>query len=259
MIDGKKVIVVMPAYNAARTLKQTCEEIPRDVVDEVLLVDDKSNDETVILAKELNLTIFAHDRNYGYGRNQKTCYLEALKRGADIVVMIHPDYQYTPRLARALASMISSGIYDVAIGSRILGGGALRGGMPLYKYVSNRILTALQNFLMGSKLSEFHTGYRAFSKEVLRSLPLNENSDGFIFDNEMLVQALYFGHQIAEISCPTKYFEEASSINFGASCIYGIGVVLCAIKYRLQKMHMGRFRIFNHKGRKLEVYYAYLS
>ncbi len=259
MIDGKKVVVVMPAYNAARTLKQTCEEIPRDVVDDVLLVDDKSNDETVILAKDSNLTIFVHDRNYGYGRNQKTCYLEALKRGADIVVMVHPDYQYTPRLVRALASMISSGIYDVALGSRILGGGALRGGMPVYKYVSNRILTAFQNLLMGSKLSEFHTGYRAFSKEVLQSLPLHENSDGFIFDNEMLVQSLYFGYQIAEISCPTKYFKEASSINFGASCMYGIGVLLCAIKYRLQKMHMGNFRIFNRKGRTLEAYYAPVS
>ncbi|MGC3972813.1 MAG: glycosyltransferase family 2 protein [Nitrospira sp.] len=259
MIEGKKVIVVMPAYNAARTLRQTCEEVPREVVDEVILVDDHSTDETLTLAKELNVTIFAHDSNYGYGRNQKTCYAEALKRGADIVVMIHPDYQYTPRLARALASMISSELYDVAIGSRILGGGALKGGMPVYKYVFNRMLTALQNLLVGSKLSEFHTGYRAFSKEVLRSLPLNENSDGFIFDNEMLVQALYFGHQIGEISCPTKYFEEASSIKFVDSCVYGMGVVLCSIKYRLQKMNVARFRIFSRKGRRLEEYYACMS
>ncbi len=259
MIDGKKVVVVMPAYNAARTLQQTCAEIPRDIIDEVLLVDDHSTDETLTLAKELDLTIFAHDTNYGYGRNQKTCYLEALKLGADIVVMIHPDYQYTPRLARALASMISSGLYDVAIASRILGGGALKGGMPLYKYIFNRILTALQNLIMDSKLSEFHTGYRAFSKEVLQSLPLHENADGFIFDNEMLVQALYFGYQIGEISCPTKYFEEASSINFWNSCRYGMGVILCAIKYRLQKMNVGRFRIFSSKGKRLEEYYARLS
>jgi glycosyltransferase involved in cell wall biosynthesis len=259
MIEGKKVVVVMPAYNAARTLRKTCEEIPRDIVDDVLLVDDHSSDETLALAKELNVTIFAHDTNYGYGRNQKTCYFEALKRGADIVVMLHPDYQYTPRLSRALASMISSGLYDVAIVSRILGGGALKGGMPVYKYVFNRLLTALQNFIMGSKLSEFHTGYRAFSKEVLKTLPLNENSDGFIFDNEMLVQALYFGHPIGEISCPTKYFEEASSINFWNSCVYGIGVILCASKYRLQKLSVGQFRIFNTKGKKLEDYYVQVA
>src|SRR5262249_45486179 len=182
------------------------------------------------------------------------------KRGADIVVMIHPDYQYTPRLARALASLISSGVYDVALGSRILGGGALQGGMPVYKYVFNRILTAIQNLLLGSKVSEFHTGYRAFSKKVLRSLPLNENADGFIFDNEMLVQAIYFGFRIAEISCPTKYFAEASSINFWSSCVYGMGVLLCSIKYRLQKMRLGRFRIFNSKGRLLgESYYPEVS
>jgi glycosyltransferase involved in cell wall biosynthesis len=251
MIDGQTVIVVMPAYNAAKTLRRTYEEIPHDVVDDILLVDDKSDDDTVLLAKELNLKIFLHDANYGYGRNQKTCYLEALKRGADIVVMIHPDYQYTPRLARSLAGMVSSGLYDAALGSRILGGGALAGGMPLYKYVSNRILTALQNLLLGSKLSEFHTGYRAFSKEVLKTLPLHENSDGFIFDNEMLVQTIYFGYRVAEISCPTKYFKEASSIDFWSSCVYGLGVVLCAIKFRLQKMHLWRFRIFNRKGRSL--------
>lgn len=256
MINGRKIVVVLPAYNAAQTLKQTYAELPQDVVDDVLLVDDKSTDDTIALAEQLNLTIFVHDKNYGYGRNQKTCYLQALRRGADIVVMVHPDYQYDPRLALPLAGMIASGVYDVALGSRIMGGGALKGGMPVYKYVSNRILTAIQNLLLGSKLSEFHTGYRAFSKEVLQALPLNENADGFIFDNEMLVQALYFGYRVAEISCPTKYFQESSSINFWSSCIYGIGVILCSIKYRLQKMNLGRFRIFNPKGRALgESYY----
>jgi len=260
MIAGKKVIVVMPAYNAAQTLKQTYDEIPHDIVDEILLVDDNSSDDTIIVAKQIGLTVFSHDRNYGYGRNQKTCYLEALRRGADIVVMIHPDYQYTPRLALAMASMIASGLYDITLGSRILGGGALRGGMPLYKYVFNRILTAFQNLLLGSKLSEFHTGYRAFSKKVLESLPLNENADGFIFDNEMLVQAIYFGYGIAEITCPTKYFKEASSIGFFSSCIYGLGVLLCSIKYRLQRMHVWKFRIFNEKGRLLgDTYYAELQ
>ena len=257
MIDGHKVVVVMPAYNAARTLKQTVADIPHDVVDEVLLVDDHSRDETVALAKELGLTVYLHDKNYGYGRNQKTCYLQALTRGADIVVMIHPDYQYTPRLARAMADMIASGVYDVALGSRILGGGALKGGMPLYKYVFNRLLTAIQNLLLGSKLSEFHTGYRAFSRQALTALPLNENADGFIFDNEMLVQAIYFGYRVGEISCPTKYFPEASSIALWSSCVYGLGVLLCSFKYRLQKLGLGTFRIFNPKGRLLgESYYT---
>jgi glycosyltransferase involved in cell wall biosynthesis len=257
MIDGHKVVVVMPAYNAAQTLKQTVADTPYDVVDEVLLVDDHSRDETVALAKELGLTVYLHDRNYGYGRNQKTCYLQALARGADIVVMIHPDYQYTPRLARAMADMIASGIYDVALGSRILGGAALKGGMPLYKYVFNRLLTAIQNLLLGSKLSEFHTGYRAFSRQVLTSLPLNENADGFIFDNEMLVQSIYFDYRVGEVSCPTKYFPEASSIDLWSSCVYGLGVLLCSLKYRLQRMRLGQFRVFNPKGRRLgESYYT---
>jgi glycosyltransferase involved in cell wall biosynthesis len=257
MIDGHKIVVVMPAYNAEHTLRQTVAEIPRDVVDEVLLVDDGSSDDTVALAKELDLRVYLHDKNYGYGRNQKTCYFQALKGGADIVVMIHPDYQYTPRLARAMAGMISSGVYDVALGSRILGGGALEGGMPLYKYVFNRILTAIQNLLLGSKLSEFHTGYRAFSRQVLESLPLNENADGFIFDNELLVQSIHFGYRIGEISCPTKYFPEASSIDLWSSCVYGLGVLLCSLKYRLQKLHLWQFRILNPKGRLLgESYYT---
>ena len=246
----------MPAYNAEGTLQKTYEEITRDVIDEILLVDDNSNDNTVSIAKMLGIKVFLHNRNYGYGRNQMTCYKEAVKRGADIVIMIHPDYQYTPKLAGAMASMIAFGTYDLVLGSRIIGGGALKGGMPLYKYVANRLLTAFQNFLVGAKLSEFHTGYRAFSKEVLLSLPIAENRDGFIFDNEILVQALYFGYGIGEISCPTKYFEKASSINFFKSLIYGVGVIINSFKFRLQKMRVGRFRIFNPKGKRLcETYY----
>jgi glycosyltransferase involved in cell wall biosynthesis len=256
VLNGKRIFVVMPAYNAARTLRQTCAELPRDVIDEVLVVDDRSSDSTVQLARELGLTTFVHHQNLGYGRNQKTCYREALRRGADIVVMLHPDYQYSPRLVTAMASLIAYGEYDVVLGSRILGRGALAGGMPLYKYISNRLLTLFQNFLLSFKLSEYHTGYRAFSREVLHSLPLEENSDDFVFDNEMLTQAIYLRYRLGEVSCPTKYFPEASSINFSRSVRYGLGVVATSLKFRLQKMGLGRFRILNPRGRKLlENYY----
>src|SRR5436309_7791440 len=245
MLNGKKVVVVMPAYNAFRTLRQTYNEVPLEVVDEVLLVDDASSDETVALARELGLTTFLHERNLGYGKNQKTCYREALKRDADIVIMLHPDYQYSPRLLTSLAGMIASGHYDIALGSRILGIGALQGGMPRYKYISNRFLTAVQNLLLGYKLSEYHTGFRAFSRQVLETLPIEENSDDFLFDNEMLAQAIYFNYQIGETSCPTKYFAEASSISFKRSLKYGLGVLWTSLKFRLQKMRLVKFRLFD--------------
>jgi glycosyltransferase involved in cell wall biosynthesis len=251
VLNGKKIIVVMPAYNAARTLERTYHDLPLDIIDEVVLVDDASGDATVTVSRNLGLTTFLHDKNMGYGRNQKTCYREALKRGADIVVMVHPDYQYSPRLVLPIAGMIAVGEYDVVIGSRILGNGALQGGMPLYKYISNRFLTAFQNLLIGQKLSEYHTGYRAFSREVLEFLPLEENTNDFIFDNEMLAQVIFFKFKIGEVSCPTRYFEEASSINFTRSVRYGLGVLLTSIKFRLQKMGMGSFRIFNSNGPRL--------
>ena len=257
VLNGKKVFVVMPAYNAARTLRQTCAELPRETVDEVLMVDDHSSDTTVQLARELRLTTFVHHRNLGYGRNQKTCYREALRRGADIVVMLHADYQYSPRLVTAMASMIAFGEYDLVLGSRILGPGALRGGMPLYKYVSNRLLTFYQNILFDYKISEYHTGYRAFSREVLSNLPLEENSDDFIFDGEILAQAIYLGYRIGEISCPARYFPEASSLNFSRSAKYGRQVLVVSLKYWLQKRGLGRFRLLNPQGRKLsEDYYT---
>lgn len=251
MLNGKKIIVVMPAYNAARTLERTYHDLPHDIIDEVVLVDDASGDATVTVSRNLGLTTFLHDKNMGYGRNQKTCYREALKRGADIVVMVHPDYQYSPRLVLPIAGMIAVGEYDVVIGSRILGNGALQGGMPLYKYISNRFLTAFQNLLIGQKLSEYHTGYRAFSREVLEFLPLEENTNDFIFDNEMLAQVVFFNFKIGEVSCPTRYFEEASSINFARSVRYGLGVLITSIKFRLQKMGMGSFGIFNSNGPRL--------
>lgn len=251
MLNGKKIIVVMPAYNAASTLRQTYSEVPMDFVDEVLLVDDRSLDETVQLAREMGLTTFRHQQNLGYGRNQKTCYREALKCGADIVVMLHPDYQYSPQLIVSMAGMIAYGEYEIALGSRILGVGALSGGMPLYKYIANRFLTLTQNLLLSYKLSEYHTGYRAFARSVLESLPLEENSDDFVFDNEMLAQAIYFKHRIGEVSCPTRYFPEASSINFRRSVRYGLGVLLTSVKFRLQRMKLGRFKIFNPRGSKL--------
>lgn len=251
MLNGRKIAVVMPAYNAAKTLQQTYSEIPLDVVDEVILVDDGSSDETVKLAQQIGLTTFVHKKNLGYGRNQKTCYREALRKDVDIVIMVHPDYQYSPNLIVPMAGMIAYGEYDVVLASRILGVGARKGGMPLYKYVSNRFLTAAQNVLLRHKLSEYHTGYRAFTREILESLPLEENSDDFVFDNEMLAQAIYFNYRIGEISCPTKYFPEASSINFKRSVRYGLGVLETSTKFRLQKLHLGRFKIFNSRGAKL--------
>ena len=256
MLNGKKIIVVMPAYNAAKTLSKTVAEIPREIVDEILLVDDASADETVSVANELGLTVFKHEQNFGYGRNQKTCYREALKSGADIVVMVHPDYQYSPNLIVPMAGMIAFGEYDAVMGSRILGNGALTGGMPLYKYIANRFLTLFQNILIGQKLSEYHTGFRAFRREVLESLPLEENSDDFVFDNEMISQAVFFNYRVGEISCPTRYFEEASSINFSRSVKYGIGVVATSIKFRLHRLGVERSRIFGAQGGRLsESYY----
>jgi glycosyltransferase involved in cell wall biosynthesis len=250
MINGKCIVVVMPAYNASKTLEKTFRELP-DVVDTTILVDDHSSDETIKIAKELGLQVFLHDKNYGYGRNQQTCYREALAAGADIVVMVHPDYQYTPLLVSAMASMVAFGVYDVVLGSRIVGGGARKGGMPLYKYVANRLLTAFQNAFTGAKLSEYHTGFRAFSRKVLESLPLLENSDDFVFDNEILTQCIYFGYRIGELSCPTKYFDEASSINFARSVKYGFGVLRTTWKYVLQKSGIAHFRMFSPESRKL--------
>jgi glycosyltransferase involved in cell wall biosynthesis len=245
MIDGRKVAVVLPAYNAAKTLRQTYAEIPHDIVDDVILTDDASNDDTIAVARELGIHTLYHPENRGYGGNQKSCYTEALSRGADIVVMLHPDYQYTPRLVAAMASMIASGQYDVVLASRILGRGALAGGMPLYKYVANRGLTFVQNLLMGAKLSEYHTGYRAWSRRVLEELPLAMCSDDFVFDNQMLAQATWADYRIGEISCPTKYFAEASSINFRRSCVYGLGVLGTAIDYRANKAGVRRSPLFH--------------
>jgi glycosyltransferase involved in cell wall biosynthesis len=231
MIGSMRVVVVLPAYHASRTLEQTVAEIPRDVVDDVILVDDASQDDTVDVARRLGLHFLVHPKNLGYGANQKTCYKEALSHGADIVVMLHPDYQYSPRLVGAMAQMVASGHYDVVLGSRILAQDARAGGMPLYKYVANRLLTATQNLLMKQKLSEYHTGFRAFSRNVLETLPLEKNSDDFVFDNQMLCQAIGAGFRVGEISCPTRYFPEASSITFTRSVTYGFGVLRCAWKY----------------------------
>ena len=244
MIEGLRVAVVLPAYNAARTLRQTVAEIPRDVVDDVILTDDCSRDETIAVAHELGLHVVRHDVNRGYGGNQKSCYTAALARGADIVVMLHPDYQYSPRLVRAMASMIASGHYDAVFASRILGRGALVGGMPVYKYVFNRMLTLAQNILMRQKLSEYHTGYRAWNRQVLERLPLLSCSDDFVFDNQMIAQAAWFGFQLGEISCPTKYFAEASSINFRRSCVYGLGVLKTSVEYRLARWGLKRSALF---------------
>jgi glycosyltransferase involved in cell wall biosynthesis len=250
MILGKKLVITMPAYNAEKTLRQTYDELPHEYVDEVLLVDDASSDHTARVAEELGIKTVIHPENKGYGGNQKTCYAEALSHRADIVVMLHPDYQYSPRLVTAMASMIVSGHYDVVLGSRILGGGARKGGMPLYKYIANRSLTLIENVVLGAKLSEYHTGFRAFTRQVLETLPLGENSDDFVFDNEMLAQTVYFGFRIGEISCPTKYFEDASSINFRRSVKYGIGVLATSLKYVISKMGV-RLPLFNRSGRRL--------
>jgi len=250
MINGKKIAVVMPAYNAEKTLEQTVRELS-DLVDIKILVDDSSKDKTAELSRRLGVRTFIHDANYGYGRNQQTCYREALAAGADIVVMVHPDYQYTPLLVPAMAGMIAGGVYDMVLASRILGAGALKGGMPLYKYVSNRALTAFQNLFLGVKLSEYHTGFRAFSRELLETLPLLENSDDFVFDNQMIAQAVMFGFRIGEISCPTKYFEEASSINFRRSVQYGVGVLATTASFVAHKMGIRRVPRFNAGGRKV--------
>lgn len=251
VINNKRVAVVMPAYNAERTLEATVCGLP-DVVDIRIVVDDHSTDRTAEVARRLGVPVFVHDDNYGYGRNQQTCYREALKAGADIVVMLHADYQYTPLLVTPIASMIAYDVYDVVLGSRILGGGALRGGMPVYKYVANRALTAFQNAMLGSKLSEFHTGFRAYSRQVLQSLPLLENSDGFLFDNQILAQCLDANYRIGEISCPTKYFPEASSIGLRRSIEYGVGVCGTTAALLLERWGIANFRIFSPLGRRLD-------
>ncbi len=251
MLNGKRIVVVMPAYNAEKTLKATYDEIPKDIVDEIILTDDSSRDHTVDIAKSLDLRLFIHDKNKGYGGNQKTCYQEALRLGADVVVMLHPDYQYPPKLITPMAALITSGMFDVVLGSRILGNQAIRGGMPVYKYVANRMLTLLENNMIGQKLSEYHTGYRAFSKEALSGLPILENSDDFVFDNEMLLQAFYFGFRVAEITCPSVYTKDSSSINFSRSVVYGLGVLSTAFKYMMQNRSLGTWKIFSNNGRKL--------
>jgi glycosyltransferase involved in cell wall biosynthesis len=259
MINGKKVAVVMPAYNAEKTLEKTVRELS-DVVDIKILVDDSSKDRTAQVSRELGVLTFVHDANYGYGRNQQTCYREALAAGADIVVMVHPDYQYTPSLVPAMAGMIASEVYDMVLGSRILGTGALKGGMPFYKYVSNRLLTAFQNLFLGVKLSEYHTGFRAFSKQLLETLPILENSDDFVFDNQMIAQAVMFGFRIGEISCPTKYFPEASSINFKRSVQYGLGVLATTASFVANKMHIMHSARYDASGRKVtQQYYSHIA
>ncbi|MGJ5815385.1 glycosyltransferase family 2 protein [Paludibaculum fermentans] len=243
MINQKRIAVVLPAYNAARTLRATVQELP-DIVDDRILVDDHSTDDTVDVARKLGLHVAVHDRNRGYGGNQKTCYALALSRGADIVVMIHPDYQYSPLLVSALASMAAYGVYDLVLGSRILGGEALRGGMPLYKYVSNRLLTLFQNLVLGAKLSEYHTGLRAYTRELLEALPLESNSEDFVFDNQLIAQSIVLGARIGEVSCPTRYFPQASSISFRRSVTYGLGVVRTTLQARLAKWGLLRAAVF---------------
>lgn len=256
MMQGKKVVVVMPAYKAEKTLERTYMEIPHDFVDAVILVDDASDDKTVATAEQLGLNVFIHEENFGYGANQKTCYREALRAGADIIIMLHPDYQYDPRLVTAMAAMLVSGVYDVVLGSRILCNSPLKGGMPIYKYVSNRFLTFFQNLLLGAKISEYHTGFRAFTRKVLEELPLLANSDDFVFDNQMLTQAIAFGFRIGEISCPTKYFPEASSINFRRSFIYGVGVIMTSLLYRLWRWGLVRTPLFARR-RTLQITQKY--
>ena len=245
MINNKIITVVLPAYNAAKTLEITYKEIPFDIVDHVILVDDRSRDDTVKVARDLGIQhIVEHLQNKGYGGNQKSCYTKALELNSDIVIMLHPDYQYTPKLIQSMSYLIANDVYQVVLGSRILGRGALRGGMPVYKYISNRFLTLTQNILMNQKLSEYHTGYRAFSKEVLKRINFMANSDDFVFDNQMLAQICFAGYEIAEITCPTKYFEEASSINLRRSTIYGLGVLKTSVSYFLQKIKLAKFEIF---------------
>ena len=252
MINGKKVVVIMPAYNAEKTLKQTYDEIYKDFVDEVILVDDNSQDNTKIVSKELNIKTIVHKENKGYGANQKSCYKAALKSGADIVVMLHPDYQYTPKLIPAIVCMMAFEQYDAVLASRMLGNSALKGGMPLYKFIANHFLTWFENIFTGEKLSEYHTGFRGFTKEVLEKLPLAECNDDFIFDNEMIELLFYNKYNIGELSCPTKYFKEASSINFVRSCKYGLGVLAVSLKYRLAKMGL-KSKIFKPDAKKLDL------
>ncbi|MGD9020303.1 MAG: glycosyltransferase family 2 protein [Lysobacterales bacterium] len=245
MLNDKKIVVVMPAYNAATTLERTYREIPHDIVDDVIVVDDKSNDDTVEVARGLGIEhVIAHEKNTGYGGNQKSCYKAALDLGADVVIMLHPDYQYTPKLCLAMASLLSQGTFDCALGSRILGKGAVKGGMPRYKFIANRLLTALQNILLNYKLSEYHTGYRAFTREVLERLPLESNSDNFLFDNQMLAQVIYAGFDIGEITCPTRYEEDSSSISFIASSRYGIGVVATSLAFCCHRWGLRKSRLF---------------
>ncbi len=253
MVNGKRIVVVLPAYNAGRTLERTIADIPPGIVDDLLLVDDASGDDTVEVAERLGIPWVVHPTNRGYGANQKTCYAHALERGADIIVMLHPDYQYSPKLIGAMAWLAASDEYDVILGSRILGRGAREGGMPRYKYFFNRVLTAIQNLFLGIKLSEYHTGYRTFTRKVLETLPLLECSDDFVFDNQMLAQAAIFGFRIGELSCPTKYFKEASSINFRRSTVYGLGVLRTSLEYRLHASGLRRNRLFDPAGRKLEA------
>jgi glycosyltransferase involved in cell wall biosynthesis len=252
VFHNKRIVVVMPAYNAAKTLERTYREIPLDLVDEVVVTDDASHDETVREARRLGLRTLVHEQNRGYGGNQKTCYTEALRLGADVVVMLHPDYQYTPRLLPSMIGLLTDGPFDVVLGSRVLGGRALAGGMPLYKYVANRALTAIQNLLCGAKLSEYHTGYRAFTREVLEALPLLENSDDFVFDNQMLAQILLAGFEIGEVSCPAAYFEEASSINFQRSVRYGLGVLATSLQAFAHRKGLTHYALFDPRGRRLD-------
>jgi len=248
MIHGKKLVVVLPAYNAERTLESTFKEIPMDLVDEVVLVDDASSDDTMELARKLGIHhVIRHEQNKGYGGNQKTCYKKALELNADIVIMLHPDYQYTPKLIPVMASMIADGLYDMVLGSRILGKGALKGGMPLYKYIANRFLTLIQNILISEKLSEYHTGYRAYSREILETVSFEANSDDFIFDNEFISQTVYAGFKIGEVSCPTKYFEEASSINFSRSVKYGMGVLRVSVQHLFARIGLVKSKIYKQK------------
>lgn len=253
MIKDQKVVVVMPAYNAEKTLLRTYEDLPHEIIDEVVIVDDQSQDGTIALARRLKARVIQHERNQGYGGNQKTCYRTALGLGADIVVMVHPDYQYSPKLCGAMAWMIASDEYDMVLASRILGGGARSGRMPWWRYMANRSLTLVENILLGTKYSEFHTGYRAYSRKVLEALPLSENSDDFVFDNQVIAQAVHFGFRIGEVSCPTRYMEEASSINFRRSVIYGFGVLGTALAYRMNRMGFLDSRLFSPKGRRLDM------
>ncbi|HEY8938018.1 MAG TPA: glycosyltransferase family 2 protein [Cyclobacteriaceae bacterium] len=248
MVHGKKVVVVLPAFNAERTLQKTYDEIPFDVVDEVILTDDASTDATLSVAGKLNINhIIRHDKNKGYGSNQKTCYLKALEIGADIIIMLHPDYQYSPKLIPSMADLIATHTYSIVLGSRILGKGALKGGMPLYKFIANRALTFFQNMLLNAKLSEYHTGYRAFDATILRYVNFESNADDFVFDNQFLAQVIYAGYDIAEITCPARYFEEASSINFIDSMVYGVGVLKVSIQFLLQRLQLASFKIFQLK------------